>query len=82
MRAIRNVLFTSISVFMLNAAFAQMEELPKSDTAGVTGGAIIGAVNIDGKNYQQFALRTDIPIGKFGFGLDIQLLFDENGQIR
>ncbi|HDP75146.1 MAG TPA: hypothetical protein ENN49_04625 [Bacteroidales bacterium] len=62
--------------------YAQMEKLPKSDSAGVTGGAVIGAVTIDGKTYQQFALRTDIPIGKFGFGIDIQLLFDENGQIR
>jgi hypothetical protein len=43
---------------------------------------MVGSVTIDGKTYQQFAVRADIPIGKFGFGLDAQFLFDENGQIR
>lgn len=63
-------------------AFTQDEELPKQDSSKFTGGAIVGAVTIDGQIYQQFALRADIPIGKFGFGLDLQLLFDANGQIR
>lgn len=82
MKTTIKLLLLSTLLLALSPAIAQMEELPKSDSAGVTGGAVIGAVTIDGKNYQQFALRTDIPIGKFGFGLDIQLLFDENGQIR
>ncbi|HQG72780.1 hypothetical protein, partial [Tenuifilum sp.] len=82
MKAFQKILVSIMLTFSFVAAYAQMEELPKSDTAGVTGGAVIGAVTIDGKTYQQFALRTDIPIGKFGFGIDIQLLFDENGQIR
>lgn len=63
-------------------AFSQDDELPKQDSSKFAGGAVVGAVTIDGKIYQQFALRADIPIGKFGFGVDVQLLFDENGQIR
>ncbi len=66
----------------LQPAMAQTDELPKSDSSKFAGGAVIGAVTIDGKNYQQFALRADVPIGKFGFGMDVQLLFDEKGQIR
>ncbi len=52
------------------------------DSTKMSGGAVIGAVTADGKNYQQFSLRADIPIGKLGFGVDIQLLIDEKGQIR
>jgi len=61
---------------------AQENELPKSDSSKFVGGAVVGAVTIDGKTFQQFSLRADVPIGKFGFGLDLQLLFDEKGQIR
>ncbi|MCG2760487.1 MAG: hypothetical protein L6407_04665, partial [Candidatus Delongbacteria bacterium] len=54
---------------------------PESSTS-YTGTAIIGGITIDGKNYQQIGLRLDIPIGKFGFGLDAQILIDEEGKIR
>ncbi|MBN2789928.1 MAG: hypothetical protein JXR69_07040 [Candidatus Delongbacteria bacterium] len=72
---------------MLCLAFAQDEETsapPTSNTddTGVSGTAIIGGISIDGKNYQQIGFRFDVPIGKFGFGLDAQLLIDEEGNIR
>ncbi|MDD3045065.1 MAG: hypothetical protein PHF33_06405 [Candidatus Delongbacteria bacterium] len=76
-----------LSVF----TYAQEETESSANTPTVTGGeesqgiegaAVIGAVTVDGKNYQQIGLRLDVPIGKFGFGLDIQLLLDEEGQIR
>ena len=72
---------------MLSLAFAQEEEVPVADTEtnadqGISGTAIIGGISIDGKNYQQIGFRFDVPIGKFGFGLDAQLLIDEDGNIR
>ena len=72
---------------MLSLAFAQDEEVPATDTEnnadqGISGTAIIGGISIDGKNYQQIGFRFDVPIGKFGFGLDAQLLIDEDGNIR
>ncbi len=63
-------------------SFAQAPEANMPDSAKFSGGALVGSVTIDGKTYQQFALRADVPIGKFGFGVDLQILFDENGQIR
>lgn len=81
----KSKLLLTIGICLLlgtQSVFAQLDELPKSDSSKFSGGAVIGAVTIDGKTFQQFALRCDIPIGKFGFGLDAQLLFDENGQIR
>jgi hypothetical protein len=72
---------------MLSLAFAQDEETTPSNPenngdTGVSGTAIIGGISIDGKNYQQIGFRFDVPIGKFGFGLDAQLLIDEEGNIR
>lgn len=75
-------LIAGISLGISTNLFGQAEELPKADSAKITGGAVVGAVTIDGKTYQQFSLRTDVPIGKFGFGVDLQILFDEDGQIR
>ncbi len=47
-----------------------------------TGSFVLGATSIDGVNYQQVGFRADIPIGKLGFGLDVQLLLDEEGNVR
>jgi hypothetical protein len=46
-----------------------------------TGG--LGFAQIDDQSYYAFSLRPDIAIGKFGVGLNINLLYDtETGQIR
>ncbi len=42
----------------------------------------IGLVVIDGKVYQQFGLRPDIPLGKWGVGLDLTARFDEEGTFK
>lgn len=47
-----------------------------------TAGFVLGATTVDGINYQQVGIRADIPIGKLGLGLDIQLLLDEEGNVR
>ncbi len=53
-----------------------------SPTGGIRWNGAIGTVIINGKAYQQFSLRPDIPLGKFGVGLDLTLYFDENGKVR
>jgi len=42
----------------------------------------IGGVVVDKKNYQQIGIKGDIPIGKLGLGVDINLLIDKDGNIR
>ena len=49
---------------------------------GYAIGGIFGAVSIDGKNYQQIGLRPEIKLWKLGIGLDINLLFDDEGKVR
>jgi len=53
-----------------------------NDGDSVTGSIVVGAIMIDGKNYQQIGLRMDVPIGKFGFGVDAILVIDEDGNVR
>lgn len=64
------------------ASFAQFGMEAPEESDKISGGAQMGAISADGKNYQQAGFRIDVPIGKFGIGLDVQLLFDENGKIR
>mgnify|MGYP005858764551 CR=1 FL=1 len=40
-----------------------------------------GTVTMGGVQWQRFSFRPDIPIGKLGVGLDIELFIDEEGKI-
>lgn len=42
----------------------------------------MGMVIINGRIYQQFGLRPDIPFGKFGVGLDLTFRFDADGNFK
>jgi hypothetical protein len=42
----------------------------------------VGTVTMDGETFQQVSFRPEIPIGKFGIGLDFTLYFDADGNIR
>lgn len=66
----------------INTTEGQSATTPDSTSGKWSGSAFVGGVTIDGKNYQQFGLRADIPIGKLGLGLDLQILLNENGHIR
>ncbi|MCB5250262.1 MAG: hypothetical protein RBS16_00470 [Candidatus Cloacimonadales bacterium] len=61
----------AISIVTLNAQNDQM-----------SGSVIIGATTINNTNYQHIGFRADIPIWKLGFGLDIQLYIDDQGNVR
>ena len=39
-----------------------------------------GTVTMDGVQWQRFSFRPDIPIGKFGIGLDLELFLNEKGE--
>ncbi len=42
----------------------------------------LGSTIINGQAYQYFSLRPDIPIWRFGIGLDLSFYFDEDGKLR
>ena len=41
--------------------------------------ASMGSVTMDGKIYNQVAIRPEIPIGKMGIGLDLYVYFNDEG---
>ncbi len=54
------------------------------DSEGLNYGmsGMVGAINLNGETYSQIRLRPELNLGKFGFGLDIDLLIDGDGNIR
>lgn len=71
--------FFSTSAFSLGAA-GFGDPVPAGNKP--SGSFVLGATSIDGVNYQQVGFRADFPIGKLGIGLDVQLLLDEEGNVR
>ncbi|MBU0507284.1 hypothetical protein KKH27_00410 [bacterium] len=55
---------------------------PSASGGRVRWNGTIGMVVINGRIYQQFGLRPDFPLGKFGVGLDFTFRFDENGSLK
>ncbi len=75
MKKIIIYLFLIFFNFSFHKAFSQEKEK-------ISGTAVVGATTINGENYQQIGIRGDFPLGKFGFGLDLQLYIDADGEIR
>jgi hypothetical protein len=65
-----------------NISLAQNNESTTSDTTKIKYGPFIGTTTLGGVNYQMLGFRGDFPIGKFGFGLDFQILMDNDGKVR
>lgn len=73
-----------VRCFVLAAAAALMlgptvraQESPQKTTIQ----AGYGTVTLGGVQWQRFSFRPDIPIGKIGIGLDMELFIDNNGKI-
>lgn len=70
----RNTFFSILLIF--TSIFAQEAD----STMNLSGG--LGSITIDGEIYNQISLRPEIPIGKFGIGLDFYLNINSNGKIH
>ena len=53
----------------------------QQDQAASMSGTM-GTVTIDGKQWQRLNFRPEIPIGKFGIALDIELFIDSQGRFN
>ena len=60
--------------------FAQVDEEVDSETRRVQGA--FGAVTIDGKIWNQIALRPILPFGKLSVAFDLVIYIDQNGNIH
>jgi len=77
----KSAVLSLIMVVVLCSVVPAQDEDDSSQDGWQTG-VSVGAVNINGETFQQLSLRPDIPIGKFGIGLDITLYFDSEGNLR
>ncbi|HDR04833.1 MAG TPA: hypothetical protein ENN84_06255 [Candidatus Marinimicrobia bacterium] len=58
------------------------EPADEGDGSGFGLGVGVGSATIDGKIYNQVALRPSFNIGKIGVGLDMAFYIDQEGKIR
>jgi len=68
--------FVTLFLLGISAVYAQDEV---SQKATIQAG--FGTVTMGGVQWQRFSFRPDIPIGKFGVGLDVEVFIDEKGKI-
>jgi hypothetical protein len=72
-----------IIILLINPILAQSENLDVDDSTNEKSvrGAF-GAVTIDGKIWNQIALRPSLPFGKLSISFDIVLYIDQDGNIH
>ena len=70
MRSSRNI-FLGILIAIMSPVNSQIQNK-----------GAVGAVTIDGKVWNQVAMRPVIPIGKWGIALDLVIYFDAEGNIH
>ncbi|MBC8213250.1 MAG: hypothetical protein ISR90_04790 [Candidatus Marinimicrobia bacterium] len=68
-----------ITILSLVGFFVILTAQTEEPTHSMTGS--LGSVTIDGTIYNQISLRPEIPVGKFGVGLDIYLYIDADGNL-
>ncbi|HRX49484.1 MAG TPA: hypothetical protein P5120_18320, partial [Spirochaetota bacterium] len=73
---------TDVNVDVETDVSDETKQQAQAQTVNFLLGGVFGAVTIDGKNYQQMGLRPELKLWKFGVGLDISILLDEDGKIR
>ena len=68
-----------LMLFLATSLYATEEEEAAQPESKTSYAAAVGTVTIDGKQWQRISLRPDIPIGKFGVALDIEVFVDDQG---
>ncbi|MFC1607154.1 hypothetical protein ACFL47_04210 [Candidatus Latescibacterota bacterium] len=71
--------FIGILLMLLLTATGIHAQESASQKATIHAG--FGTVTMGDVQWQRFSFRPDVPIGKFGIGLDVELFIDENGKI-
>ena len=74
----RSIIHIPIALFLLSFLISQDD--PPEESKSVQGA--FGAVTIDGKIWNQIALRPILPFGKLAISFDIVLYIDQDGNIH
>ncbi len=92
MKKLLFILLALLPLFLFGQAYTDEENVPGDpffeeepvypETAQWGMDGVVGAVTVGNVTYSQVRMQPQIKLGKFGFGLDIDLLIDANGNIR
>ncbi|MDO9577870.1 MAG: hypothetical protein Q7J16_08295 [Candidatus Cloacimonadales bacterium] len=81
----RIMLFSFVILVSFSLLYAQDEVTTEPEGGGggpFSMGGGFGTVTLGGYTYTQIKLKPELAFGKFGIGLDVDLLIDSNGDIR
>jgi len=79
----KGVVFSlGLMLLLATSLYAAEEEESAQPESKASYAAAVGTVTIDGKQWQRVSLRPDIPIGKFGVALDIEVFVDDQGNFN
>ena len=81
----KRILFIIILVLVSSYLLYAQEEVstePESEDGPFNMGGGIGTITLSGNTYTQIRLKPELVFGKFGIGLDVDLLINSNGDIR
>jgi hypothetical protein len=82
---IKRILFLISLVFVVSCMLFAQDEVsaePEEEGGPFTFGGGVGTITLSGNTYTQIRLKPELVFGKFGIGLDVDLLIDSNGDIR
>jgi len=86
------ILLVMLPLMLMGQAYTDEENVPGDpffeeepvypDTPQWGMDGVVGAITVDNVTYSQVRMQPQLKLGKFGFGLDIDLLIDANGNVR
>ncbi|OPX28730.1 MAG: hypothetical protein B1H06_02695 [Candidatus Cloacimonas sp. 4484_143] len=81
----KRILFLISLVFVVSCMLFAQDEVsaePEGEGGPFSFGGGVGTITLNGNTYTQIRLKPELVFGKFGIGLDIDLLIDSNGDVR
>ncbi len=78
----KDIVFCLSLLLLFATALHAEEEEAEQPESKASYAAAVGSVTIDGKQWQRISLRPDIPIGKLGVALDIEIFVDDQGNFN
>ena len=71
-----------LTIILILFVFTLFAGEARVDKDGFTMNGAAGSITVNGNSYTQMRLMPELVFGKFGIGLDIDILIDKDGNVR